>query len=165
MVTQRGPSKAATDCIRIQRAPALDILMVDAACLSRGLHLGIVNEHLNGGGVLLQADDLADQPLRTDADELVHGCAGHGLGHDHGAADLEDGPGQWRGEGRQADPSGCFTVVRCMTKERWCNTHPVFSLAGAILTAGRARFYALSCGVLCGGPPRMMICCAESILP
>ena len=48
--------------------------------------------HLNGGAVMLQADDLPDELLVSHTDQLVHGGAPHGISNHHGATDAPDIP-------------------------------------------------------------------------
>mmetsp|Transcript_58539 Transcript_58539/g.154144 ORF Transcript_58539/g.154144 Transcript_58539/m.154144 type:complete len:435 (-) Transcript_58539:80-1384(-) len=61
------------------------------ACLDQGVADGEargVLVHLDGRGVALQPDDLADERVLADADNLVHLRAGHELRHDERARDL-----------------------------------------------------------------------------
>ena len=100
---------------------------------------------LDGSRILLQANDLADQALRADADQLVHGRAGHGFGHDDGAADLQDGPA-WEGGGKGSRVSirSSSCSLSCMHETSGIEgTHPVFSPVGAMVLAGGPTDYAI----------------------
>mmetsp|Transcript_64817 Transcript_64817/g.166821 ORF Transcript_64817/g.166821 Transcript_64817/m.166821 type:complete len:597 (+) Transcript_64817:397-2187(+) len=52
---------------------------------------GGVLVHLDGGGVALQPNDLADERVFADTDHLVHFCARHVLGDDQRAGHLHHG--------------------------------------------------------------------------